>query len=311
MPPINATIAQQPRQKAKVWNAEFQQEDYRYENDSATQQNHRYSLTNAHRGSNPGLLQQRKASLPNYMYETGENYQHQTKQQNKFNDQESRESINHHHPHMYGSSPVDEEAFTSGYFSENNNNTEDGKNRSHEVILKPTSRERSYQEEVTIQKAIAIRGENNASPRVIVHKIYSQNGELFMQQDGNQEVVVNSMTISRDEDGNGNGAPVGNFMPNPQQQHLPRNHAMRSSLTIGVDASTVDAYTDLDRRVMFSDIKTRHILVCTLTGFVLIKWQEKQQWLNELEKQREEQRLRKMMEKEERRPRYLLKTLNC
>lgn len=254
LPPINSTIAQQPRQKAKVWNAEFQQEDYRYENDSTpsslNQNNkHRYSMSNVHHANNAtGIANSRKASLPNYMYDSGgagdNRHQHHEGDSNIINQQ-------------WPSSPIDDEPFTSGYYSsENNNNgTDDGHrqtNRKHhhqEVLLKPTSRERTYQEEVTVQKQIAIRGEHNASPRVIMHKIYAQNGEMILQHDGNQEVIVNSMTIAGGIDGGNKGNQHDNSSSRSPGGHLPRNHAMRSSLTIGVDASTIDSYNDMAQRV--------------------------------------------------------------
>lgn len=261
LPPINSTIAQQPRQKAKVWNAEFQPEDYRYENDSTpsslnqNNNNHRYSLNNVHHANNApstGTPHSRKASLPNSMYDSGG----------------AGDSRNQHYEgggdsniinHQWSSSPIDDEPFTSGYYSsENNNNgTDDGhhhrqSSRKHhhpEVLLKPTSRERTYQEEVTVQKQIAIRGEHNASPRVIMHKIYAQNGEMILQHDGNQEVIVNSMTVATGVDGGNKGSQHDNSSSRSPCGHLPRNHAMRSSLTIGVDSSTIDAYNDIDRRV--------------------------------------------------------------
>ncbi|CAL8096826.1 unnamed protein product [Orchesella dallaii] len=278
LPPINSTIAQQPRQKAKVWNAEFQSEDYRYENDNSQHHQH----------PNRSALQARKASLPNYMFESGDgyhngNYHHQEmvlQQHGKLDGGANNSNSN------LRASSMDEDAFTSGYYSENNNNGDEQSGQANkDFMLKPTSRERSYQEEITVQKAISLRGEHNASPRVIVHKIYAQNGEVIAEQKDGHEVVVNSMVMSTSS-GRGDGnSRLGDYNHHHYDSsrspcgNLPRNHAMRSSLTIGVDARTVEAYNEIDRR-------------------------EKEQWLLELEKQREEQRMRKLMEKEERRPRW-------
>lgn len=254
LPPINSTIAQQPRQKAKVWNAEFQQEDYRYENDNPSGiSSHRHSSNSnicQNQRSNRGVVHSRKASLPNYMFDSEDGHHNN--------------SSNCHHQHHnktsrtnYGSNnemwvAMEEDAFTSDYYSGENNNVEDGQVR-QEVMLKPTSRERSYQEEISVQKAIAIRSEKAATPRVFVHKVYAQNGEIFADNDGNQEIVVNTVAVCPNEHQGRQVGRVDSYMETggrSQVGSLPRNHAMRSSLTIGVDASAVDAYQESDRRVM-------------------------------------------------------------